>query len=45
VVRKQVTSIPENMRDVGVLKRFFDRLLAPHGSDRGESVGKTALHT
>lgn len=27
------------MRNVAVLKAFFDRLLAPHGPQLGESIG------
>lgn len=35
-----VTHIPAKMRNVAVLKAFFDRLLAPHGPQLGESIGK-----
>ncbi len=35
-----VTHIPPKMRNVAVLKAFFDRLLAPHGPQLGESIGK-----
>lgn len=34
-----MTHIPPKMRNVAVLKAFFDRLLAPHGPQLGESIG------